>query len=875
MKTWRKFRLRVSALFQKPQLDEDMDEEMRAHIEMRTRENIEAGMSSDEARYAALRQFGWVESIKETCREQRAVAWIENLLQDIRYGARVLRKKPGFTCVAVLTLALGIGANASIFSVVNGVLLKPLPYDTPAKVVMVAEDQTGDGRGKTAVAGGVFTDWKEQSKSFEALSVLSWTAMNLSGTDQPELVSGWQVSKDFLRILRVAPILGRDFAPDEDQLGHDNKVVLLTNELWRRRFGGDAGIVGRNIRVNGEPYTVIGILPPKALFNKQPQLLVPFVFGADEWYRSRGDQRFQVIARLKSGVSVEQANAELKAIKQRLAKVYPKGKEKWGAVATPLQEEMTGNVRSTLLMLFGAVGFVLLIACANVANLLLAQAASRQKEMAVRAAVGAGRWRVIRQVVTESVLLAFIGGGLGVLLAVWATKIFSKLGQESLPLTDAISLDGHVLAFSMLLSLGTGIAFGLAPALRVSAPNLYDTLREGGRSSVSGIQNRIRAGLVVSEVALAIMLLVGAGLLLKSFWRLWNTPAGFDPRGVLAMGIVLPDAKYPDGERRALFLHQLFQRIEALPGVEAAGEVTTLPMEGGSLGSPVSVEGRVSQPELGYGSSYDFVAGQYFRAMGIPLLRGRDFRRSDNSTNSPRTCIFNDALVKKVFPNEDPIGKRIRFWGDVWEVIGVVGSIRHWGLDNPASERIYLPQAFCLWTGELVIRTKIEPLSLATTIPREILAVDPDQPVSTVHTLEQIVANSVAGRRLTLTLLAVFAGVALGLAMIGLYGVMAYMVAQRTREIGIRMALGAQGLDVLKLVVQNAMLLTLVGVGLGTIGCLALGRVLTSQLYDVKAADPAVLAGVASLLMVVALFASWFPARRAARVDPIIALRYE
>src|SRR2546430_1310974 len=794
---------------------------------------------------------------------------MQTLIQDLRYATRMLCKNPGFTAVAVLTLALGIGANTAIFSVINGVLLKPLPYELPGQLVMVWEDPQGDGSGKNGAAGGVFLDWKEQSKSFEAMSVIYdlGTAMNLSGADQPERLHGWQVSASFLRILRVTPLLGRGFAPDEDQLGHDNKVVVIAHRLWQRRFGSDTNIVGRTIRLNGEPYTVIGVLPPKALLDDERQFLIPFVFGTENWQKSRGDQRFLVYGRLNAGVNVEQATIELKAIKQRLIAEYPKWKEKWGARVIPLHEEMTGNVKPTLILLLGAVGLVLLIAGANVANLLLAKATSRQKEMAVRVALGASRWRVARQVLTESVVLALLGGGLGVALAFGSEKIFSQLGE--------VSLDGRVLGCTLLVSFATGIVFGFIPALQVSAPGVNNTLKESGRGSTSGTTNRIRGGLIVSEVALALTLLVGASLLLKSFWRLWSTPTGFNPKGALVLDISLPEAKYPDGENRARFLARVFQRLEALPGIEAASITTTTPMIGGGLGSPVSVEGRANQPEFGYNSNYDFVGGRYFRAMGIPLLRGRDFEERDNTTNAPQVCIFNETLAKTVFPDEDPIGKRILFWGSAWEIIGVAGSIRADGLNYEPSPRIYLPQVFSPWSGSLVVRAKQAPLALAETIRKEILSLDSDQPVSNIRTLEQDMARSVVDRRLTLTLLGVFASLAVGLAAIGLYGVMAYVVTQRTHEIGIRMALGARQTDVLKLVVKQGMRLTFLGVASGLVCALGLTRVIANQLYEVETTDPTTFGGVSLLLAVVALFACWLPARRAAKVDPMEALRYE
>ncbi|MCI0533589.1 MAG: ABC transporter permease, partial [Verrucomicrobiales bacterium] len=498
-------------------------------------------------------------------------------MNDLKFAIRQLLKNPGFTAVAVLTLALGIGANTAIFSVVNGVLLKPLPYSEPGQLVMVFEDTTGDGRGLNAVAGGVFMDWREQTASFEALSVISGADMNLTGGAEPERVSGGQVSANFLSILRVEPTIGRGFASDEDQLGHDNRVVVLSHDLWQRRFGGDKSLVGRPIRLSGEQYTVIGVLPPKAL-SWNAQFLVPFVFGTEEWQKSRDDQRFSVIARLKPGVSVEQANAELKALKQRLLPLYPKGKEKWGFLAKRYHEVITSNVKPTLLVLFGAVGVVLLIAAANVANLLLAKAASRQKEMAIRAALGASRWRVMRQVLTESVVLAGFGGGLGVVLAYFGVDVLSKLREETLPLAREVSLDPWVLAFSIVTSLATGFVFGLVPASGVSRVDLNATLKEGGRGSTTGGHNRLRGALIVSEVALALVLLVTAGLLLRSFWNLWSSPVGFNPHNVLALDISLPETKYPNGERRARFLEQVFERVEALPRVEAASAATSTPM---------------------------------------------------------------------------------------------------------------------------------------------------------------------------------------------------------------------------------------------------------------------------------------------------------
>ncbi len=795
------------------------------------------------------------------------------LLQDLKYGLRMLAKNPGFTTVAILTLALGIGANTAIFSVVNGVLLRPLPYEQPGQLVNLWEE-FGDG-GRNAVAGGVFTDWKEHSTVFEALSVISGSAMNLTGAGEPERTNGLQVSASFLEILRVHPVLGRGFLPDEDRLGKDNRVIIFSHRFWQRRFGGRANLVGRTIRMDGERYTVIGILPPRALLSESVDYLVPFVFGNEEWQRSRGDQRFEVIARLKSRVTIEQARTELRTIKQRLQSLYPKWKEHWSAIITPMHEDATAPVKPTLLVLMGAVGFVLLIACANVANLLLAKAATRQKEMSIRLALGASRGHVIRQVLTESILLALIGGALGVMFAFWGVEVLSKLSEATLPLAREVTVDARVLFFSLVASVGVGIAFGLVPALQVSAADLNSTLKEGGRGSMNDSVSRVRSSLIVSEVALALVLLVGAGLLLKSFFHLLNVAPGFNPDNVLTMELSLPEVKYPTGDSRARFLHQVFQRLEAIPGVDAAGMATSLPMMGWSLGSPVSVEGRVSQPEFGYNSAYDFISGTYFRAMGIPLLKGRVFTEYDDSTKATRVVIFDQALAKKVFPDEDPLGKRIRFWGDLWEVVGVVGSVRHQGLDGPAYERIYLPQAFGPWSGSLVVRTKVPPLGLVEPTRKEILAVDPEQPVSNISTMSQMIADSVAQRRLTLILLSMFASAAVLLAAIGLYGVMAYAVVQRTHEIGVRMALGAQRRDVVKLVVRGGLQLTSLGVLFGLAGSLAVTRVLASQLFEVRTTDASAFLGASFLLVLVAVAACYIPARRATKVDPMTALRCE
>lgn len=881
-----RLRYKLRTLFQKQKVDAEMAEEMELHIENQTQSNITAGMSPEEARRAARRQFGWVESIKDTCREQRGVSWIENLGQDIRYGARMLRKNPSFTAIAVLTLALGIGANTAIFSVVNGVLLKPLPYDEPGQLVNLWEAPPG---GQSTVSPGAFTDWRDgNTTGLEALSVVRGKDLNLSGDGEPERLNGLEVCASYLQILRLQPLLGRGFLPGEDKPGQDNKVAVITHGLWQRRFGADLNIIGRRIRLNSEPHTVVGVLSANAALighggNDDRQFLVPFVFGTGQDFTTRNNHLFNVIARLKPNVTREQAQAELTALKQRLQPLYA-GKENWTVKVAPLQESITGKVKPILLMLMGAVAFVLLIACANVVNLLLAKAASRQKEMAIRTALGASRWRVIRQVLTESSLLALFGALLGVGLAYWGTQVLTRWSGAILPRVAEVALDACVLSFSLLAAISTGLLFGLVPALRASTPDINKTLKEGGRGSAIGPRNRTRAGLIVAEVALALILLAGAGLLVRSFFRLLNVNPGFNPKNTLVMDISLPQAKYPGrSDTRSRFFQQLFETLEALPGVEAAGMASSVPMLGWSNSTDFK---RPDQPEQSYDAPFNSVSGNYFGALRIPLLRGRVFSPRDNFTNTVNftkpllPVIFNEALAKKVFPNEDPLGKRVRFWGsdDVvveWEIVGIVGNVRQKQLDDSGLERLYIPHIIFWQDGSLVVRTKGAPLALADSIRKEILAIDSEVPVSNIRAMEQVISNSLSDRRFSLMLLGSFAAAALGLAVVGLYGVVSYLVTQRTQEIGIRMALGAQRTDVLWLILRHGLGLTLLGVTVGLGGAFALTRVLRNYLYEIGPTDPVTFGTVAFLLVVVALFACLFPARRATKVHPMVALRYE
>jgi predicted permease len=808
----------------------------------------------------------------------------DEMFQDLRYGVRMLLKNPGFTAVAALTLALGIGANTAIFSVVNGVLLKPLPYDQPDQLVNLWEAAPW---GLSDVSPGAFIDWRDGAESLEALSVVHGASMNLAGDGQPERLIGLTVSASYLRVLRIQPMLGRGFLPGEDKPDGDNKVVVISHGLWQRRFGADPGVIGRAIRLNSEQHTVIGVLPPKAALagqdrNEDRQFLIPFVFGTGERDTTRGNHLFNVIARLNPSVTREQAQAELTAIKRRLQSLYPKYKEDWTVKAAPLHESVTGGVKTTLLMLMGAVGFVLLIACANVANLLLAKAASRRKEMSIRVALGASRLRVIRQVLTESSLLGLLGGSLGVVLAYWGAQALSDWSGGALPRIEDVAVGGRARSFSLLVSVGAGLLFGLVPALQVSAPNLNETLKEGSRSSGAGAGHRMRSGLIVAEVALALTLLAGAGLLVRSLFRLLDVEPGFNPQNTLAMDLSLPQAKYPaSSDARSRFLHSIFEKLERAPGVEAIGMASSAPMSGVYNGTEVK---RADRPEQEYHSMFNSVSGNYFSALGIPLLRGRvisdrdDFTNDLNFTNDQLVVIINEALAKRIFPNEDPLGKRLRFWNykgrDLeWEIIGIVGNVRQMRLDDAFLDRFYIPQAFFSQGGSLVVRTKGEPLALAESIRKEILALDSEVPLSNIRTMDQVISGSLSDRRFTLTLLGIFAAAALGLAVIGLYGVMAYAVTQRAHEIGVRMALGARRADVMWLVLRQGMRLTTLGLAVGLAGAVALTRVLRNHLYEISPTDATTFVSVSLLLVLVALLACLIPARRATKVDPMVALR--
>jgi putative ABC transport system permease protein len=802
------------------------------------------------------------------------------LLQDLRYGFRMLVKTPGFTVVAVFALALGIGANTAIFSVVNAVLLRPLPFKDPDRLVwaQAADLKTGEQGG--SISPPDFLDYREQSRVFEHFAATQSMSFTLTGDAEPERVLGARVSADFFEALAVVPFKGRTFLPEEEREGN-NRVAVISYGLWQRRFGADPNLVGKAVELSGQSTVVVGITPAGFQFPKEAEIWSPIGFGGKETTLRR-THYLNAIGRLKPGVTFEQAQADITSIARRLEQQYPETNKDYGMGLTLLPEQIVGDMRRTLLVLLAAVGFVLLIACANVANLSLARGAARGKEIAIRVALGASRARVIRQLLTESVLLAIMGGVLGLLLAVWGVDMLVSLSPEDLPRVKEVTIDPRVLSFTLLVSIVTGIVFGLAPALSASSRgDLNETLKEGGRATgAAASHNRMRSLLVVAEVALSLVLLVGAGLLIKSFLRLSQVETGFNSTSVMTMRLALPQAKYAEAPRRAAFYQQLLERTRALPGVEAAGVISELPLSGQNNDTYFALEGQAlsSTADENNLANIRTASPDYFRAMGIPLIKGRFFGDGDRD-DAPRAIIISETFARSFFPNQDPLGHRLTIdIGEPWtaEIVGVVGNIRHDNLATEPWREMYTNIAQTpRGSVNLVVRTGSDPAMVTSAIKAEVQALDRDLPIYSPKTMEQRVAESAAAPRFRTLLLALFAGLALVLAAVGIYGVISYTVTQRTHEIGIRMALGAQRRDILRLVVGRGVVLTLIGVAIGLAGAFLMTRVMASLLFGVSATDPATYAVVSLLLITVALLACYVPARKATKVDPMVALRYE
>ncbi len=801
---------------------------------------------------------------------------MRGFLQDLHYGLRTLRQHPGFTALAVLTLALGIGANTAIFTVVNAVLLRPLPYADPDRLVYVRENNLKKGWDSFSVSPPNFVDWRAQGRSFELLCAIDGGAYNYTGRDVPEQLRGREVTEGFFQMLGVRPQLGRWFEAEDYQPGKD-RVVLLTHAGWQRLFAGDAGVLGRVMLLNGEAYTVVGVLPANFRMSAHSELWLPRVFSERE-RSGRGSHFINVMGRLRPGVTAEQAQQEMTAIAAQLATQYPDTNRDWGAVVTLFYEMIVGEVRPALLLLMGAVGLVLLIACANVANMLLARASVRTREIAVRAALGASRARLVRQLLTESLLLAALGGVLGMLLAVWGTSALSAGLTGVLPRASEISVDGWVAAFTVLGSVLTGLLFGMAPAWMVSRANLQETLREGGGSGSAERRGWLRSTLVVAEVALAVVLVVASGLLLQSFARLQSVPPGFRSDHALHFAVNLPRAKYPETAQQAVFFLRALERVKALPGVESAALVSGLPLSGDDEMYSLQVEGRAGDGGDLPSPLYYLVSPEYFRAMGIPLLAGRGFTGQD-ADGAARVIVVNRAFAERIFPGGDPIGQRVRLGRNsdiVREIVGVVANTKHYALGENDLPQVYEPFAqMPRRYSSFLLRTSVEPGSLAAAVRREVRAMDPEQPVVGIVTIEELLAESVAQPRFRTLLLGLFGGLALLLAAVGVYGVMAYSVARRTQEIGIRMALGAGRREVVRLVLRRGLRLAVLGIAVGLAGALAATRVLATLLFGITPTDAPTFAATALLLLAVAVLACLMPALRAARVDPLVALRYE
>jgi putative ABC transport system permease protein len=803
---------------------------------------------------------------------------MRKLWQDLRYGARTLLKQPGFTLVAVFTLALGIGANSAIFSVVNGVLLRPMSLEDPDRLIKIWETFLPGGQG-TASAPNL-KDWREQNTAFNGIAAYQFSSFNLRGQESPERFQGATVSPNFFDVVGVRPRLGRAFQAGEDEAGR-NRVALLSHRLWQRAFGADAGVIGKEIPLNGETYTVIGVMPPEFRFpSRLTEIWVPLVIPLDQ-VNSRDNHWMFTLARLKPDVSFEQAREQMVSIAKRLERQYPDSQAGRSVFLIPVQEETVQGIRPALRALMFAVGFVLLIACANVANLLLARATSRRREIALRTALGASRLRLVRQLLTESLLLAAASGALGLALAKWGVEALLVLAENFLPRANEVGLDWRVAAFTTALSLLTGVFFGLIPALQSSRVDLQSALKEGAGASGGAQTNWLRGALVAAEIAATLVLLIGAGLLIKSFIRLYETDLGFKAENVLTMSLALPQAKYPDVRAAAAFHQKLLERVSSLPGARAAGVINYLPLQQWGFNGDITIEGQ-GPYEPGHQPLAEFraISPDYFRTLSVPLNGGRFFTAQDESNSAP-VVIVNQTLAQRFLPGQDPIGKRIRSIGNNWRtVVGVVGDVRQSGMTQAARAEVFVPLTQAIWTPltqtmSLAIRADAEPESLISAVRNAVREIDPAQPVFNVKTMEAVVADSVADRRLNMLLLGIFAAVASTLAVIGIYSVMSYTVSQHTREIGIRMALGARPMDVLKLVVGLGMGLTSAGVGLGLAGALGLTRLMATLLYGVAATDPLTFVAVSALLMIVSLLACYVPARRATKVDPMVALRCE
>jgi len=870
---------------------EDLDADIREYIERETRDNVDRGMAPQEARLAALRKFGNVRRVREDARDVWSIVWLEGLLQDLRIGLRMLRKSPGFTTVAVLTLALGIGANTAIFSVIEAVLLAPPPYHEPGRLAVVWENDLRKTP-HNVVAPPDFLDWQKEASDFVGMAATGDERDNMTGTGEPEQVAVQLVTANFFSVLGVKPLLGRGITKENGVAGKDNFVVL-SYAFWRSHFGGDPKAIGQTIELNGQVQTIVGVAPPDftwfiaegSLTGEHPQMWSPFVFPESFRDRASVGRFLTVVGRLKDGVTFSQAQAQMSTIAARLARAYPDFSGHWDVTVVPLGEQLTGAMRPALLILLGAVGFVLLIACANVSSLLLARAAGREHEMAMRTALGASRRRLARQLLTESMLLATLGGTLGTMLASWGTNALLVAGPKNLLGLSTVSIDWRVLGFAAAATFIAGLLFGFLPSYAAAHSVIAESLKQGTRAMTGGKRAaQTRGAFVVAQMALALVLLAGSGLLIRSFVTLARVNPGFDPNHVLTFKLALPSAKYSTDASRQTFFRQLLDRVRSIPGVNSVSMENFPPLTGLGAATAVHIlsQPKVPQPEMPV-ANVRVVGLDYFRTMGIPLVTGRTFGAAELA-DARHVVIVNQSFVDDYLRGANPLGQQavIYMKGNAESektpstIVGVVGNVRQMGLDQPARATVYWPYPELVYSQmSVIVRTSGDPLSAVSMMRQEVHRLDPNLPLANLATIDQLLANSVSRARFMMELLGVFAAIALGLAAVGIYGVMASGVAQRTQEIGVRMALGAQRHDVVRLVLGKGMWIALAGVGIGLVASMALTRLMASLLYRVSPTDPETFIDVATLLIGVALLACYIPARRAMRVDPMVALRHE
>jgi predicted permease len=882
------FASRIRGLFVKKQSEQELDSEVREHLDHLTNENLQRGMSEPEARAAARRSFGGVEQTKELYRDQRGLPWLDTLFQDFRFGSRMLRKNPGFTAAAVLTLALGIGASTAIFSIVNAVLMRPLSFREPEQLAVVWQNNSRQHIARGRVTPANFLDWQERTRAFSEMSAITYWSFDYTGTGDPESLLGEFVTKAFFGVLGVQAQYGRVFLPEEFEAGRD-KVIVISHGLWERRFASDPGVIHQIISLSNHTYTIVGVLPVDFTLpwiGRDREVFAPYVFNNEE-RQVRSGGYLQVLGRLKPGIPWEQAQADISSIAEQLAHQYPSDDAGVGATIVPLTEQVVGKVRPMLELLLGAVVFVLLIGCANVANLLLARGSSRQRELAIRAALGANRRRLLRQLFVESSLLALVGCAGGLLLARWCDRLFLSLAGDQIPRISSAAMDLSVVLFAVGSAFATALLFGLAPALQVLRTGLQSTLKDGAKSAApSSARHRLRSTLVVTEVALSLMLLAGAGLLVRSFYNVLQVKLGFVSDHLVTLDAYIW-SKYARPEQRAAYVQQALQNISSLSGVEAAGVSSSPPLllGGGGIPTAIRIIGQAAiREDQKPAALMNIATPGYFPAMRISLLRGRLFNDFDRADSAP-VVLINQAMAQRFWAEKDPVGTKIvvpRVSGDFnappveCEIVGIVGDVRQTGPEREAEAEFYRPHIQDP-TGSVafLVRTRTDPSAALKSVETAIWQANKTIPFYVATTMDDLLSSQFQQRYFSLALLGGFALLALTLSAIGIYGVISYSTSQRTQEMGIRMALGAQTSDVLRLVIRQAMFLVLTGVALGIAGSLALKQLLSGFLFGVSANDPITLVGVAAILSAVALLACYIPARRATRIDPLLALRYE